>query len=222
MDGKRWARLTLWVGIIMSMYGNIQHTLIIQKHPHWGALLFSGFWPGAVFLAIELMAKVEWPEGWSWSAARFGGLGIVAAVAAVASYHHLSALLTYWGEDSTVAALGPLVPDGIMVIATTALLAIGRPEIDADALEDPGEGDDMPEPAAPSSEPSGVTSPNGHRRPRKRQVATRDGQAERKTQAVDRYRDSVASGQPLSGDELGKLFGMSGRWGRDRIAEAKS
>lgn len=36
------------------------------------------------------------------------------------------------------------------------------------------------------------------------------------------YRQSVADGQELSGDELGAMFRRSGRWGRDRIAEAKA
>lgn len=227
MDGKRWARLTLWVGIIMSMYGNIQHTFIIQKQIHWGAILFAAFWPGAVFLAIELMAKVDWPNGWTWSVARFGGLGIVALVAAIASYHHLAALLAYWGEDTTVAALGPLVPDGIMVLATAALLAIGGAERPVEALEDVPEGEGMPEPATDSSEaldaaeladeldgldvPDERQSGNGHQgRKSDHQAAARRA-----------YLRSLDRGKPLNGEQLGDRYGMSPRWGRLRIAEAR-
>lgn len=40
-------------------------------------------------------------------------------------------------------------------------------------------------------------------------------------QARQMFRRSVADGRPLTGDELGDKFGKSGRWGRDRIAEAR-
>lgn len=35
------------------------------------------------------------------------------------------------------------------------------------------------------------------------------------------YRKSVEDGRPLTGKALGDRFGMSDRWGRDRIAEVK-
>jgi len=229
MHGKRWATGAFLVGIAMSIYGNIAHTLV-GKAPHIGAILFASFWPVAVFLSIEVMARVEWPDGNWWRAARFGGLGLVALVAAVTSYTHLSALLTWYGETGSVATIAPLAPDGLMVIAAAALQATTRAESLLEALDELSEGDDMPALATASSEPSTATSPNGHRpRARRRQVATgrrrriatRLTQGERKTQAVERYRESVASGQPLSGEELGAEYGMSGRWGRDRIAEAR-
>jgi hypothetical protein len=54
---------------------------------------------------------------------RYLGLGLVAAVAAVVSYRHLSGLLTHYGEDPWTAQFGPLAVDGLMVMATGALLA---------------------------------------------------------------------------------------------------
>ena len=217
MYGKRWATGAFLVGIAMSIYGNIAHTLV-NKAPHFGAILFASFWPVAVFLSIEVMSRVEWPEGWLWTLARFGGLGLVAVVAAVTSYTHLSALLLWYGETGTVAKLAPLAPDGLMILAAAALQATTRAESALEGLEDVPEDAGMPEAAESSSEPSA----NGHRpRARRRQLATRMTQAERKAQAVDAYRQSVADGQPLSGDDLGKKYGMSGRWGRDRIAEAR-
>jgi hypothetical protein len=222
--GKRWATGAFLVGIAMSIYGNVAHTLV-GKSAHFGAILFASFWPVAVFLSIEIMARVDWPDGNWWRLARFGGLGLVAAVAAITSYHHLSALLVWYGEDATVAKLGPLAPDGLMVIAAAALQATTRAEAAveaADGLAALAEGDGVPEVAEASSEPSSRPGVNGHRPlPRRRQVATRLTQGQRKVQAVEHYRQSVADGQPLSGEELGELYGMSGRWGRDRIAEAK-
>lgn len=43
-------------------------------------------------------------------------------------------------------------------------------------------------------------------------------------QAVARetYRQSVAAEMPLSGEALGRMYGRSGRWGRDRISEVRA
>lgn len=77
-------------------------------------------------LAIEVLARVQWPRGSRWyTLARYGGTGLVALVAAVISYRHLAGLLTAWGEDSLNAHLGPLAVDGLMVVAAAALLATG-------------------------------------------------------------------------------------------------
>ena len=46
----------------------------------------------------------------------------VAAVAAFVSYRHLSGLLGHYGEETLIAHLGPLAVDGLMVMATAALL----------------------------------------------------------------------------------------------------
>ncbi|MGH9248383.1 MAG: DUF2637 domain-containing protein [Acidimicrobiales bacterium] len=43
--------------------------------------------------------------------------------------------------------------------------------------------------------------------------------AQRRAAARDAYRASVAEGVPLTGAELGRRFGLSPRWGRDRVAE---
>jgi hypothetical protein len=46
--------------------------------------------------------------------------------------------------------------------------------------------------------------------------------AELQRQAREHYRQSMADGQPLSGEQLGSMFGRSGRWGRHQIAAAKA
>jgi hypothetical protein len=81
------------------------------------------FWPVALLVAIEVLARVAWPAGGQWLIVRFGGLGPVATVAAVVSYRHLSGLLSFYGEDAITATVGPLAVDGLMVMATGALLA---------------------------------------------------------------------------------------------------
>jgi hypothetical protein len=81
------------------------------------------FWPVALFVAIEILARTPWRSGWRWVALRFGGLLPVAVVAAVVSYRHLAGLLAYYREDRLTAAIGPLAVDGLMVMATAALIA---------------------------------------------------------------------------------------------------
>jgi hypothetical protein len=41
------------------------------------------------------------------------------------SYRHLSGLLAFYGEDGLTVAIGPLAVDGLMVMATGALIATG-------------------------------------------------------------------------------------------------
>ena len=50
----------------------------------------------------------------------------VAFVAALVSYRHLSGLLAFYGEEPIVCVLGPLAVDGLMVMATGAILATGH------------------------------------------------------------------------------------------------
>ena len=91
--------------------------------PHAGAVVGAVFWPVALLVAIEVLARVSWPAGGRWLVVRFGGLGPVAVVAAVVSYRHLSGLLGFYGEDGITSTVGPLAVDGLMVMATGALLA---------------------------------------------------------------------------------------------------
>jgi hypothetical protein len=88
-----------------------------------GAVLSAVFWPVALFVVVEIVAQVAWPAGRRWLALRYVGLVPVAAVAAVVSYRHLSGLLTHYREDPLTATIGPLAVDGLMVMATGALIA---------------------------------------------------------------------------------------------------
>jgi hypothetical protein len=89
-----------------------------------GAVLSSGFWPLALLISLEVIARVSWPRGRWWAATRYGGLTTVAVIAAVVSYLHMSALLQFYGEDWLTAVIGPLAPDGLLVVCSVALLAI--------------------------------------------------------------------------------------------------
>ena len=57
---------------------------------------------------------------------RWVGLPPVALVAAFVSYRHLSGLLDHYNEETLVVWFGPLAVDGLMLMATSALLATGN------------------------------------------------------------------------------------------------
>jgi outer membrane biosynthesis protein TonB len=84
------------------------------------------FWPVALFVATEILTRVAWPSGWQWQLLRWAGMVPVAFVAALVSYRHLSGLLGYYGEESLTCVLGPIAVDGLMVMATAAILATGH------------------------------------------------------------------------------------------------
>jgi hypothetical protein len=127
--GRSWAYLGALVGAGVSVAANVAHSYVPPAgaasgwSPHTGAVVGAVFWPVALLVAIEVLARVTWPVGGRWLLVRFGGLGPVATVAAVVSYRHLSGLLSFYGEDAITATVGPLAVDGLMVMATGALLA---------------------------------------------------------------------------------------------------
>lgn len=121
--GRGWARAGFSLGVATSIAANVGHTLA-GAHPRAGAIAFSAFWPVALLISLEVISRVEWPAGAWWSVTRYGGLTTVAAIAAIVSYRHMSGLLGYYGEDVITTTIGPLAVDGLMVVCSTALLAI--------------------------------------------------------------------------------------------------
>jgi Protein of unknown function (DUF2637) len=219
VNGKRWATGAFLVGIAMSIYGNVAHVVI--KTTSFGAIAFASFWPVAVFLSIEVMARVEWPTGWKWAVARFGGLGLVAAVAAITSYTHLSALLTYYGESGVVATIGPLAVDGLMVVAAAALQAVSQnqraetaTETRTEAAEDDGVADTTPHVL---EAPDASGAPAARRWQRRGKLAKLSA-AERNRQAEEAYAASLDTDAPLTYQEIAEQYGdgRGERWARDR------
>lgn len=128
-SGRGWAYLGALLGGAVSIAANIAHSYIPPTGarttwaPEPGAVIGSVFWPIALFVAVEILTRVPWPTGRGWRVLRFGGLLPVALVAAVVSYRHLSGLLDHYGEDALTVTIGPLAVDGLMIMATGALLA---------------------------------------------------------------------------------------------------
>lgn len=126
---RAWAMTAFWLGVAVSVAANVAHTYYVpgaSGRPPVGAQAAAAFYPLALLLVVEILARVPWPSSLRWSVARYGGASAVALVAAVVSYRHMSALLTAYGEDALTATIGPLAVDGLMVVASLALLAVGR------------------------------------------------------------------------------------------------
>jgi DNA-binding transcriptional ArsR family regulator len=130
-NSRGWAYVGALLGGSVSTAANVAHSYVPPDgapagwSPHPGAVIGAVVWPIALFVAVEIFARYSWPDGTRWTALRFLGLLPVALVAAFVSYRHLSGLLTYYREDPLTAALGPLAIDGLMVMATGALIAAG-------------------------------------------------------------------------------------------------
>ncbi len=129
-DGRGWAKLGIFLGGGVSVAANVAHSFIppagapTNWHPQLGAVLLSMVWPVFLFIGIEILVKSAWPHLWYWQALRWLGLLPVVLVSGLVSYRHLHGLLLYYGDEPLVAALGPLSVDGVMAMATGALIAI--------------------------------------------------------------------------------------------------
>ncbi|MEU1587195.1 hypothetical protein [Micromonospora sp. NPDC005710] len=125
----RWAYLGLILGGLVSVAANIAHSFIAPKGapqnwtPEPGAVVSAIVWPLFLFIAIEILARTPWPSGWGWDVLRWVGMPPVALVAAFVSYQHLSGLLRHYDEGTLVIWFGPVAVDGLMLMATAALLA---------------------------------------------------------------------------------------------------
>jgi len=149
---KLWAMGGFLLGILVSIAGNVLHawhpdaeTLAAagvtaeQWRPELSAQLFSAFYPVALLVTVEVLARVPWPRSWGWAAARYGGASLVAAVSGVVSYMHLSGLLKAYGESRLIVLIGPLAVDGLMIVCGFALLTIGQQHSRTAALQTTGE-----------------------------------------------------------------------------------
>ena len=128
-SGRGWGYTGAALGGLISIAANVAHSFVPPPgaSPGWrpplGDVVGAVFWPVALFVAIEILARTNWPKGTRWVAVRFIGLLPVALVAALVSYNHLSALLAHYRESWITSHLGPLAVDGLMVMASAALMA---------------------------------------------------------------------------------------------------
>ncbi len=159
-SGRCWAYIGAALGGCVSIAANIAHSYVPPQgatqgwSPDGGAVIGAVFWPVALFVATEILTRVAWPSGRVWQLLRWAGIVPVAAVAALVSYRHLSGLLAFYGEEPIVCVLGPLAIDGLMVMATGAILATGNHPPTAPSLPVPAPVTVPTLPAAPAPHPA--------------------------------------------------------------------
>jgi hypothetical protein len=157
--GRGWAYAGVVLGGLVSIAANVTHTYLRTSAPL--AIVFAFSWPVFLFVAVEILARAEWPRQFSFALVKWIGLLPVAVLAAAVSYRHLSGLLTHYGEERFVALVGPLAVDGLMIMATGALLATGhhRTKTDRDAASAAVPAVVPSTPATPTVVPTPLPSP---------------------------------------------------------------
>lgn len=115
------------LGLVASLGANVLHVLKLPDPDVW-AVVGAGFWPFALLVSSEVLARKRWASKGARIAGVIGVL-VVALVAAWISYGHVHGLLVSWGEPQIAAALGPLAIDGLMVVSSLALVAQDAPPL---------------------------------------------------------------------------------------------
>lgn len=139
-SGRFSAYVGVALGLSATLAANYAHTNVPPPDapagwtPRPGAVFLSLRWPVLLFVAAEILVRTKWPRDVRWLAVRYLGLLPVAGVAAFVSYRHMSGLLIYYGEDVLTSTIGPLAIDGLMIMATGALLGIGQHSGEASAV----------------------------------------------------------------------------------------
>lgn len=122
LSGRRIAYVTMLAMLSLSIAGNVSHTYHLDPTPGIRSLVYAVAWPVMVWLGVELFVRVPWQAKASHHLVRWVGILLVAAIAALVSYRHLRGLLKADSEEWTVYTFGPLAVDGLMLMATLALL----------------------------------------------------------------------------------------------------
>lgn len=138
-------RAALALGVAASVAANVMHA-----RAELPARVISAWAPIALLVVIELISRVPVHRK-SLAIGRHLAAGVVAAVAAWASYWHMAAVAARYGEEAVTAHLLPVSVDMLIVVASICLLEVGgrmRAELE------PVGGEPSPVVATPSGEPS--------------------------------------------------------------------
>lgn len=127
------ARLVAWMGFLFgsmtSILFNVLGTYIPPEDaaegwkPSVWSQVGAAFWPCALLLSVEVLARSKWPEGLFAKVVRFGGVAGVALFAGTISYQHIRDVLISWNYPGLSASVGPLVIDGLMIVSGYAMVA---------------------------------------------------------------------------------------------------
>lgn len=154
MTSHHGARAAVFLGLAVSLAGNA-----MAAEPTLLGRVVAGWAPLALALAVVLLEHGEPPEG-SWRAATWLATGVLAAVAAWASYWHLVELAHSVSENvHGTQYLLPLTPDALVLIGSAYLRQPTRAKAEAPVL--PGPPPMPPQPEAPTepAEPLELPAP---------------------------------------------------------------
>ncbi|GIH10303.1 hypothetical protein Rhe02_83700 [Rhizocola hellebori] len=128
--GRVWAYAGAILGGGISLSSNVAYSYLppagasADWAPHPMAVVFAAAWPVLLFVALEILVRVNWRRGFWGIFARAGALTPIIVITGLVSWRHIRGMLLHHGEDQIVAALGPLAVDGLMLISTVALFVI--------------------------------------------------------------------------------------------------
>ena len=117
----------LGLGLAASVAGNIQSIYLDAPHgesPSVGAFISAVWWPGILFLMIEIAIHTPWAKTSTDRVVQWLGAGVIGALAFYISYFHLAHVLSSFGYDTASRYVGPLAIDTAMMVATYALRRI--------------------------------------------------------------------------------------------------
>jgi hypothetical protein len=128
------ARLVAWTcflfGTVVSVGFNVLAAFLIPAdaaagwRPNIWTILGAAVWPLMLLGSIELLAGVPWPNTLFARLVRYGAMTVVALFAATISYQHIRSVLLAWRYNDLSSGVGPLVIDGMMIMAGYAMVVI--------------------------------------------------------------------------------------------------
>lgn len=126
------AKGVAWVcflfGTVVSVAFNVMDSFIpplgapIGWTPGLWVIVFAATWPLALIGSVELLARLGWSDTIFAKIVRYGVMSAVAVFAAVISYQHIREVLLSWRYNELSANVGPLVIDGLMILAGYAMV----------------------------------------------------------------------------------------------------
>jgi hypothetical protein len=126
------AKGVAWVcflfGTVVSVAFNVMDSFIppVGAPAGWTpglwVIVFAATWPLALIGSVELLARLGWSDTIFAKIVRYGVMSAVAVFAAVISYQHIREVLLSWRYNELSANVGPLVIDGLMILAGYAMV----------------------------------------------------------------------------------------------------
>lgn len=111
-------RAVLILGILASVAANVLHA-----HDNAVSQVIAAWPPLALFVTIELIARVPVRRMWL-TAVRIVGTAVIAGIAAWVSYWHMADVTAAYGETGAAPYLIPLTVDGLVVVASVCLVEL--------------------------------------------------------------------------------------------------